>query len=127
LIDGGADVVYGHSSHHPRPFEIYHGKLILYGCGDLLNDYEGISGYEPFRDDLGLMYFPTIDEGSGRLLTLRMMLMQLHQFRLRRASDADVAWMLALLNRVGAPFGVRLRSDGAELQWMTGSGPDLPR
>src|SRR5262245_56259372 len=28
LIDGGVDLIHGHSSHHPRPVEIYRGKLI---------------------------------------------------------------------------------------------------
>jgi poly-gamma-glutamate synthesis protein (capsule biosynthesis protein) len=36
--------------------EVYKGKLILYGCGDFLNDYEGIGGYEYYRDGLALMY-----------------------------------------------------------------------
>ena len=44
LVDGGVDLVHGHSSHHPRPIEVYRGKLILYGCGDLVDDYEGIRG-----------------------------------------------------------------------------------
>jgi poly-gamma-glutamate capsule biosynthesis protein CapA/YwtB (metallophosphatase superfamily) len=44
LVDGGVDIVHGHSSHHPRPIEIYRGRLILYGCGDFIDDYEGISG-----------------------------------------------------------------------------------
>jgi len=26
-------------------------RLILYGCGDFIDDYEGISGYERHRDD----------------------------------------------------------------------------
>jgi len=30
-------------------------RLILFGCGDFLTDYEGISGYEQFRGDLTLM------------------------------------------------------------------------
>ena len=47
-------VVHGHSSHHPRPLEIYRGKPVLYGCGDLINDYEGIGGYERFHDELRL-------------------------------------------------------------------------
>ncbi|MFP4563049.1 MAG: CapA family protein, partial [Spirochaetia bacterium] len=35
LIDrAGADVVHGHSSHHPLGIEVHNGKLILYGCGD---------------------------------------------------------------------------------------------
>jgi poly-gamma-glutamate capsule biosynthesis protein CapA/YwtB (metallophosphatase superfamily) len=39
LIDGGVDLVHGHSSHHPRPIEVFRGKLILYGCGDCIDDY----------------------------------------------------------------------------------------
>ena len=42
LLDAGvADIIYGHSSHHPKRIEIYRKRLILYGCGDLVNDYEG--------------------------------------------------------------------------------------
>eukprot|EP00959_Pyramimonas_sp_CCMP1952_P199097 4164666-Pyramimonas_sp.AAC.1 len=26
--------------------EVYKGKLIMYGCGDLINDYEGIRGMQ---------------------------------------------------------------------------------
>src|SRR5690606_2510781 len=52
-IDSGAvDGVHGHSSHHPKGIELYRDRPILYGCGDLLNDYEGIGGYERFRGDL---------------------------------------------------------------------------
>jgi hypothetical protein len=38
----GVDVVHGHSSHHAKGFEVYCGKLVLYGAGDLISDYEGI-------------------------------------------------------------------------------------
>ena len=52
LIDqAGVSIVHGHSSHHPIAIEVYRNRLILYGCGDFLNDYEGISGYEEFLDD----------------------------------------------------------------------------
>ena len=58
LIDNaGVSIVHGHSSHHPIAIEVYRNRLILYGCGDFLNDYEGISGYEEFLDDLTLRYF----------------------------------------------------------------------
>ena len=36
------DMIYGHSSHHVRGMEHYKGKLIIYGAGDLYNDYEGM-------------------------------------------------------------------------------------
>ncbi|KAL3805397.1 hypothetical protein HJC23_009104 [Cyclotella cryptica] len=39
----GVDIIYGHSSHHIRGIEGYNGKLIIYGAGDLINDYEGFA------------------------------------------------------------------------------------
>lgn len=70
LIDGGADIVHSHSAHHVRPIEVYRDRLILDGCGDLLDDYEGIGGHEAWRPDLAVMYFPTVD-AAGRLMHLR--------------------------------------------------------
>jgi poly-gamma-glutamate synthesis protein (capsule biosynthesis protein) len=94
LIDeAGVDVIHGHSSHHAKAIEVYRGKLILYGCGDFLNDYEGISGHEAFRGDLGLMYFARIDPETGRLLALDMTPTQARHFRVNRASPADSAWI----------------------------------
>lgn len=106
LIDGtGADVVHGHSSHHPRPIEIHAGKPILYGCGDLVNDYEGIRGHEEYRGELGLMYLPTLDAGSGRLLELRMIPMRIRRLRLEHASAEDRAWLRARLDRESRAWG----------------------
>ena len=68
IESGGVDVVHGHSSHHPKAIEIHRGKVILYGCGDFLNDYEGIGGYESFRPDLCLMYLPTLDTVTGNVV-----------------------------------------------------------
>ena len=66
LIDhAGVDLLHGHSSHHSRGIEVYNGKLILYGCGDFINDYEGISGNETLRGDLVLMYLPLIGSANG--------------------------------------------------------------
>jgi poly-gamma-glutamate synthesis protein (capsule biosynthesis protein) len=115
LIDGGVDVVHGHSSHHVRPIEIYRGRLILYGCGDFLNDYEGIAGYEEFRDDLTLMYFSTVEPDTGRLERLRMTPMQIRNLRVNRAAPGDAAWLGATLGRISRPFGTRVEpaADGA--------------
>ncbi|HSE89904.1 MAG TPA: hypothetical protein VLJ79_27080 [Candidatus Binatia bacterium] len=45
---------------------MHKNRLILYGCGDFFNDYEGIGGYEDYRGDLGLMYFADVDPRTGR-------------------------------------------------------------
>jgi poly-gamma-glutamate synthesis protein (capsule biosynthesis protein) len=116
LIDSGAvDLVYGHSSHHPMGFEIYRDKLILYGCGDFLNDYEGIGGYEEFRSDLTLIYFPTLDPATGRLLQLQLTPMRIRHFRANRAREEDALWLEATLNREIARFGrsVSREEDGS--------------
>jgi poly-gamma-glutamate synthesis protein (capsule biosynthesis protein) len=115
----GVHLVHGHSSHHPKAIEIHRGKLILYGCGDFINDYEGIRGHEAFRGDLGLMYFPTLETDGGRLLQLELVPMQLVRFRATRASMADAKWLCGMLDRESRRFGARtgMRSDGRiELQ-----------
>lgn len=116
LIDAGADVVHGHSSHHARPIEVYRNRLILYGCGDFIDDYEGIAGYEEFRDDLVLMYVASLTP-AGELERLRMIPLQHRRLRLTRASAVDTEWLRDTLERVSAEFGthVELEGDGALL------------
>ena len=118
LIDRGIDVVYGHSSHHVRPIEIYKDRLILYGCGDFIDDYEGISGHEPFRDDLVLMFFPSLNPVTGQLAALRMTPMRIRKIRLNRASPDDARWIWTKMNGISGRFGthVALREDGI-LHW----------
>lgn len=108
LIDRGVDVVHGHSSHHPRPIELYRGKLILYGCGNLIDDYEGISGYEQFRDDLRLLYLATVDPDSGRLARLTMIPMQSRRMRLQPASAQDVRWLRHTIQDANLTFHTQI-------------------
>jgi poly-gamma-glutamate synthesis protein (capsule biosynthesis protein) len=106
LLDhAGIDLVHGHSSHHPRGIEVYRDRLILYGCGDFVNDYEGIRGHEAFRGDLRVMYLPQLDPANGRLLAMRMPVFQTRRFSLRRAVDEDVAWLAAELDRESRVLG----------------------
>jgi poly-gamma-glutamate synthesis protein (capsule biosynthesis protein) len=105
LIDqAGVDLVHGHSSHHPRGIEVYRNKLILYGCGDFLNDYEGISSHAEFRRDLTFMYLPELDP-DGQLLGMDMWPMQIYRFRLRQASPDDSRWLARVLDRETRKLG----------------------
>jgi len=121
LIDhAGIDVIHGHSSHHPRGIEVYRDKLILYGCGDFLDDYEGIGGYEEFRSDLVLMYFVSMDRRTGKLDDLQMVPMQIKRFRLHRTSEADARWLGERMTRECARLGssVELGADNVlMLKW----------
>src|SRR6266852_4425858 len=115
LIDkAGVSIVHGHSSHHPRAIEIYRDRLILYGCGDFLNDYEGIRGYERYRDDLALMYPADLQPASGSLQALTLVPLQIKNFRLSYPSRQGLEWVQQTLDRECQRFGTRvtLDSDG---------------
>ncbi len=120
LMDEGiADVVFGHSSHHPRPFEMRSGKPIFYGCGDLINDYEGIRGHEEYRPELVGCYLLTFERHTRTLVDLRIVPLRLRRFRLERAAPGDAQWLANRLEeenrRIGGPRlttgpdGIRLR------------------
>ncbi|SFN78646.1 CapA family protein [Salegentibacter flavus] len=119
LIDQGiVDVIFGHSSHHPMGMEVYQNKLIIYGAGDFINDYEGISGHEEYRGDLSLMYFPEIDMNTGQLISLEMYPMKIKNFRLHRASKKDVKWLQKTLSREGKRLGTSLNMDDENALWL---------
>ena len=115
LVDGGVHVVLGHSSHHPKPLEVYRGGLVLYGCGDLVNDYEGIDGYEAYRDDLRLLYSARFDAASQALVSLRMWPFRARRLRLDRASAEDAHWLAARLGESCRELGTTIApaTDGA--------------
>ena len=94
--------------------EVFEGKLVLYGCGDCINDYEGITGHEHCRSDLRLLYFASLHPGTGTLAALRMAPMQASRLRLHPASHPDARWLATVLQRASRRFGSRvdLRPDG---------------
>ncbi|MFZ1864344.1 MAG: CapA family protein [Polyangiales bacterium] len=105
IEEGLVDVIHGHSSHHPKGIEIHRGKPILYGCGDFINDYEGIGGYEEYRGDLALMYFLSFDVTDQTLSRLEITPLQMTRFQLHRASTRDCEWIAASLAREGRALG----------------------
>jgi len=120
LIDEGVvDIIFGHSSHHAKGIEVYRDKLILYGCGDLINDYEGIGGHDYFRGNVGALYFPTIDSENGRLLSLRITPTYIKDFKINLAGSQERKWLQETLNREGHKLGTKLVMEGKDflLQW----------
>lgn len=115
----GVDVIFGHSSHHPMGMEVYKNKLIIYGAGDFINDYEGISGHEKYRGELSLMYFPELDTYTGDLVKLEMVPMQIRKLSLHRASKKDAAWLQEILNRESRKFrvGIDLKNSILEAEF----------
>lgn len=116
-------VVHGHSSHHPKAIEVHRGRLILYGCGDFLNDYEGIAGYAEFRGDLALMYLASIAPDTGALAALDLVPLRIARFRLVPASAEEAAWLQQTLDRESRRFGTRVRLHEGRLAASWAGGP----
>lgn len=114
IDDAGVDVVHGHSSHHVKGIEVHHGRPILYGCGDLLTDYEGITGNETYRGDLGLMYFATFGD-DGALAKLDMVPTRMHRLRITEAGPTETRWLATTLARCGEALGTSVGITGQRL------------
>lgn len=110
----GVHLVHGHSSHHPLGMEVHQGHLVLYGCGDLLTDYEGITGHEQYRGELGGIYFATLESGSGRLRRVEIDPTLVKRFQLTKPPPGDVEWLAGMLDHQGRNLGtgVRVGSSG---------------
>ena len=108
LIDeAGVDIVHGHSSHHPMAIELHRNRPIFYGCGDFLNDYEGISGHEEYRPDLVLAYRVSFDAGGGGS-GVELLPYRIARFRLNNATSEEADWLARRLDLECGRFGGRV-------------------
>jgi len=104
LIDhAGIDIVHGHSSHHPKQIALHRGRPIFFGCGDLINDYEGISDYDRFGPRLAALYALTIEGASVR--DIHILPFRMRRFRLERASAEDTRFLTDTINRHSQALG----------------------
>lgn len=101
------NLIHGHSSHHPIGIELYKNIPILYGCGDLMNDYEGINEHQDLRSDLSFMYFLDFDAQSLKLKQLEMVPFQRKNFQLHYASIKDCHWLLNALQKQSGLFNTQ--------------------
>ena len=104
---------------------MYRGKLILYGCGDLVNDYEGIGAHGSLRCDVGCLYVATLD-ARGALERLDIAPLQSRRFRLQDADGEARAWLERVFNEAGREFGTRVepQPDGTgRLCWPVAAAP----
>jgi poly-gamma-glutamate synthesis protein (capsule biosynthesis protein) len=118
--DAKVDMVHCHSSHHFKGISVYKSKLIIWGCGDFITDYEGISGHESYRGDLGFMYFPKLDSVTGNLKSLTLTPTLNRHFTINNPSVEDREWMFQKMKEECAKFSTTLiKNDDAHfsLKW----------
>lgn len=104
MIHQGVDLIHGHSSHHVQGVEIVQRKddsygLILYGCGDFVDDY---ATDDKYRNDLGALFQLHVSisnlsssdtkSKSIRLQSLSIFPTRCSNFQVNRLSLEDVDW-----------------------------------
>jgi poly-gamma-glutamate capsule biosynthesis protein CapA/YwtB (metallophosphatase superfamily) len=105
------DIIHGHSSHHVQGVEKYKGKLIIYGCGDFVDDYAVTPEY---RNNLSAVWRVTVAEGSyQKKLSLKRLeifptKIELFQARLLDAQDADHQWVANKLRALSKELGTEM-------------------
>jgi len=88
-----------------KGIEIYHGKPILYGCGDFIDDYAVDSTY---RNDLGFAYFITLDLSSKSMERIELIPSRIEFFRSMRLEKNSSDYchlktiMTSLCNQLGS-------------------------
>jgi poly-gamma-glutamate capsule biosynthesis protein CapA/YwtB (metallophosphatase superfamily) len=96
LFECGIDIVHGHSSHHVQGIECpAPGKVVIYGCGDFVDDY---ALNKEFRNDLGAVYRVVVQEDDGRVKPVRLEVFPTRishfQVNLLLSKDEDHGWVV---------------------------------
>jgi len=105
------DVVWGHSSHHVKGVQVYRDKLILYGAGDFINDYEGIDSRDgreaEFGAGIGGVYLVSFQ--GGKLSSLELLPSRIKHLAANKACRADAEWLPRMRSRCRAGASTRPR------------------
>lgn len=124
------DIVHGHSSHHVQGVEVYKGGVIIYGCGDFVDDY-ALS--REFRNDLGAVWRVVVKEkkdgkgedgkdegGQGRkglvLDRLEIFPTVVDKFRAMLLDKAaqDHGWVRQRVEELSLELGTKVRKEGGD-------------
>ncbi|WP_048810076.1 CapA family protein [Candidatus Methylacidiphilum infernorum] len=89
LIENGADLVYGHSPHVFRAVEVFHGKVVLYSCGDFIDDYS-VDPY--FRNDWSFVFLLGIEK--AKIVSVRLFPVVISNFRAQKAKGREAREIL---------------------------------
>ena len=125
IDDSGFDLIHCHSSHHVKAIELHNGRPILYGTGDLINDYEGLPARPEraaFCPHVGTIAFVDFSPASGACTGLVLCPTRMRRMRVERADGADSERLAAILNKESARFGTRIENRDGFLAVELGRG-----
>ena len=108
----GIDIIHGHSPHHVQGVEIYKDKLIIYGCGDFVDDYALTPEY---RNDLSAVWRLNVIEDNLKLELdkLEIFPTRINAFQAQRltATEADFIWFQEKLRTLCRELGTTVEPE----------------
>lgn len=103
LIDAGADIFYGHSSHVFQGVEAYKSKLIMYDTGDFVDDYAINS---KLRNDMSFIFKVHVDASGLQKLEMIPVLINGQAFcQVNLAHGKLAEEIIGRMKKRSEPFG----------------------
>lgn len=107
MIDHGASVIHGHSSHIMQGIECYKGCLIMYDTGDFVDDYV----VDPeLRNDLSAYYVVRVDKTGP--VNLRLTPVHILDYQVNQARGDDYDWVIERIRELSADFNTSIDDKG---------------
>jgi poly-gamma-glutamate capsule biosynthesis protein CapA/YwtB (metallophosphatase superfamily) len=114
LIDEcGVDLIHGSSSHHIQGTEIYNGRLIIYGCGDFVDDYAVNKAY---RNDLSALWRVGVEVAEEEQKRLKVKRLEIFPNRIKhfqahqlKNEDPDHRWVCKRFEELCRDLGTEVR------------------
>jgi poly-gamma-glutamate capsule biosynthesis protein CapA/YwtB (metallophosphatase superfamily) len=111
LIQAGASVVFGHSSHVFRGIEVYQGAPIFYSAGDFIDDYY-VDELE--HNDWALIY--ELNASGSTVTQIRLRPVVIEDCQARMAAPAEANRVFAAMQSRCAGLGTQLLVRGLEAE-----------
>ncbi|HZW57175.1 MAG TPA: CapA family protein [Nitrososphaerales archaeon] len=122
LIDAGAGIVFGHSSHVVRGIETYHDAVIIYSAGNFIDDY-AVDAVE--RNDRSCIFMA--ETSDGRILRLGLYPTIIDTFQARLAGPKESEAIAKTMKKLCEEFNTMIQWRTSEpvpsLVWSRKQGP----
>ncbi len=118
VLEAGADLYWGHSSHLFQGVEIYQGKPIFYDAGDFVDDY----AVDPvLRNDRSALIRCTVGPSGVERIQLLPVLIEDYQVNL--ATGAEFEAIATRLQTLSAELGTSITVQDGTLEVQSGGNP----
>lgn len=116
VLDEGADIYFGHSSHIFQGIEVYRGKPLIYDAGDFVDDYAVDA---VLRNDQALLFL--FEVGGTGVERLEIVPALIDRCQVNRAQGADFAAIAARIQALSAELGTSMGVSGDRIAVDLGS------